>query len=313
MARDFRPTTLLTGASGQFGSYLLQQAQEAGLPLVAWSGRAHPPRFGFDLRPVPLAEPAAVTKAYRATPCPTVLHVAALSRIDQCAAQPDVAERVNVEGTRALANLARDHGARLVYVSTDLVFDGRQGHYRETDRPQPLSCYGRSKLAAERLVAELPGSLIVRISLLFGPSLTAQPSYFDRQIAALRAHEHLALYVDEWRTPLSLRTAAAALWQLATSDVTGVLHLGGPERLTRWEMGQRLAARLGTGAGGLVPARQPTNGAEPRPRDVSLNSSRWRALFPRSAWPAYEDALNEFGLVSSSRAHHHVPRDHHGV
>ena len=132
----------------------------------------------------------------------------------------------------------------------------------------------------------------MRISLLWGPSLGGRVSFFDTQLTALRQGQPLRLFSDEWRTALALSTAAAALLALAQSDFAGVLHLGGPERMNRLEMGQRLAACLGCNASCIVPTvRAAVSAPEPRPRDLSLDSSRWRALAPRCPWPGIEDAL----------------------
>ena len=136
-------------------------------------------------------------------------------------------------------------GTRLVFISTDLVFNGERGGYREEDEPAPLSVYGRSKRDAEAIVRASPNSVVVRLSLLYGPSLNGCPSFFDEQTVALRTGRNVTLFTDEWRTPLDLPTAARALAALAAADATGLLHIGGPERLSRYEMGLRLASSLG--------------------------------------------------------------------
>ncbi len=128
-----------------------------------------------------------------------------------------------------------------MYVSTDLVFDGEHAPYREDDPPAPLSVYGRSKAHAETALQAFPRIAIVRVSLLYGPSLTDRPTVLDRQRQAILAGEPLTLFDDEWRTPLDLPTAARALLAVAESDYTGILHVGGLERLSRLEMGERLA------------------------------------------------------------------------
>jgi dTDP-4-dehydrorhamnose reductase len=193
-----------------------------------------------------------------------------------------------------LARLASDSGARLVYVSTDLVFDGEKGNYREGDDVNPLSVYARSKCDAERAVLTYTRHVVVRLSLLFGPSVVGRASFFDEQITAFRAGRPVTLFADEWRTPLSLAVAADCLVALAASDCTGVLHLGGPERLSRLEMGRRLAARLGVDLALVVAgSREWAPAPEPRPRDTSLDSSRWRSLFPDRQWPAWDEALRE--------------------
>jgi len=207
------------------------------------------------------------------------------------------AQYVNAQATAILAELAEQAGARFLLVSTDLVFDGEKGWYREEDTPSPLSVYGRTKAAAETPVLSIPRSVVVRMSLLFGPSLIGRPYFFDDQVAALREGRPLPLFSDEWRTPLSLATAARALLAIGRSDVRGLLHLGGPERMSRLEMGQRLAVYLGVDASTMVAAlRSSMPAGEPRPRDTSLDCSRWRELFSAQPCPNWEQALTEMAI-----------------
>jgi dTDP-4-dehydrorhamnose reductase len=285
---------LVTGASGQLGSYLLRELGGRAAAVAAWSGTPRGDLFGVPLRPVDLADADALAVAFREARPAVVVHAGALARVGDCHRDPARAERVNARGTAVLAELAAEAGARLVYVSTDLVFDGERGGYGEEDPPAPLSVYGRSKAAAERAVLAVPGGSVVRVSLLFGPSLTGRSAFFGEQVAALRAGRPVTLFADEWRTPLSLGVAARALLDVALSDFTGLLHLGGPERLSRLGMGQRLAAVLGADPSAIVAVRrEQAPAAEPRPRDTSLNSSRWRELFPGHPWPTWEEALRE--------------------
>jgi dTDP-4-dehydrorhamnose reductase len=283
---------LVTGASGQLGGYLLREVRNQGLAAVAWSGSCAGERFGFPLHPVDLASPTAVAAAFAEARPTAVLHAGALASVSECFRQPERARRVNTEGAALLSRLAEATGARFVYISTDLVFDGERGGYREDDVPRPLSFYGRTKADAEQEMVRCPRATVVRLSLLFGPSVTHRLSFFDEQVAALRAGRPLPLFEDEWRTPLSLATAARALIAIARSDATDILHLGGPERMSRLEMGRRLAAFLGCDPSTIVPARRNAGApSEPRPRDTSLDSSRWRRLFPEHPWPSWEEAL----------------------
>jgi dTDP-4-dehydrorhamnose reductase len=246
---------------------------------------------------VDLADADAVASAFRQAQPTAVIHAGAVAIVAECLRDPRRAQQVNVHGSAILAELAAEAGARLLYVSTDLVFDGAKGWYREPDVPAPLSVYGRTKLEAERAVLAIPRSAVLRPSLLFGPTRVGRPSFFDQQLAALRERKPLTLFTDEWRTPLSLITAARALAALVRSDFCGLLHLGGPERLSRWEMGLRLATALHADPAVLVAkTREQVPSAEPRARDTSLNSSKWRELFPQLPWPSWPDTLHELGL-----------------
>ncbi len=289
---------LLTGASGQLGSYLLKHLRAMNRDVAAWSGSRTGELFGYPLLPVELARADAVRAAYRRCRPDIVIHAAALSSVAGCYKEPARAEAVNLNGTRILADLAAESGARLVYLSTDMVFDGVRGHYREDDEPAPQSIYARTKLAAENICLPFVGNAIVRLSLLYGPSLSGRPSFFDEQIEALKESRYLTLFVDEWRSPLGLAAAAQALVRLAESDCTGLVHLGGPERLSRWEMGKKLALYLGLRADCFIPAtREQCGGPEPRPRDVSLHCARWRALFPELPWPNFDRAIRDMDVA----------------
>jgi dTDP-4-dehydrorhamnose reductase len=283
---------LITGASGLLGAYLLREAgNQPG--VVAWSGP-----HGVSHRPVDLADASAIAAAFRSDRPDVVLHAAAMARVADCWRDPERACLVNNAATQTLARLAADAGARLVLVSTDLVFDGENGPYRETDPPSPVSVYGRTKQSAEEAALAAPRSAVVRVSLLYGPSLHGRLSFFDEQAAALRAGRPVALFRDEWRTPLDLVTAARALVAVAKSDFSGLLHVGGPERLSRLEMGLRLAAVLGVDPSLVVATdRAAAFAPEPRPRDVALDSSRWRAAFPDVSWPGWGEVIRGLPAV----------------
>jgi len=172
-------------------------------------------------------------------------------------------EETIVRGSANVALAAHRAGARLVHLSTDLVFDGEHGApYTEDDEPRPVMTYGQHKLEAERLVLRAhPDALVVRTSLLLGPP--------DGPQEALARRDDVEFYEDEIRTPIRVAELAPALLSLAKRGETGILHVAGPEALSRAE----LAARL---RGGPVrTARSPRTG---RARNVALDSSRARAL-----------------------------------
>ena len=283
---------LITGATGALGGYLLRELARAGDAVTAWSGSRAGEWFGVPVRPVDLANADAVARAFRECRPDAVVHAAAIAGVADCHRDPERARLVNARGSGLLAELAAAAGARLVLVSTDLVFDGQRGGYAEGDAPSPLSVYGRSKVEAEGAVLAQRRTAVARVSLLFGPTLSGRGSFFDQQVQALRAGKSITCFEDEWRTPLDLATAARVLVALARSDFEGLLHIGGPERLSRLEVGRRLAAYLGADPGLVVAARREQAAApEPRPRDTSLDSSRWRGLFPGQPWPSWQEAL----------------------
>ncbi len=292
---------LITGASGQLGAYLLRHLVRSNHHVVAWSGSRTDERYGVQLRPVNLNDSNTVKREFAVARPDVVIHAAAITNVAACHRDPIQANRINTQATAALAELCHGSGGRLLFTSTDLVFDGERGNYSESDAAIPLSIYGRTKLDAEKLALACPGAIAVRLSLLFGPSLIGQPSFFDDQVRSLRERRPVTLFTDEWRTPLSLGAAAHAIITLAESNLEGLFHLGGPERMSRFEMGRRLADFLGVDDAAIVAVeRAAITSPEPRPRDASLDSSKWRSLFPDTPWPSWTAALEQmFGIFRS--------------
>jgi dTDP-4-dehydrorhamnose reductase len=168
---------------------------------------------------------------------------------------------------------------RFLQVSTDLVFDGERAPYGESDPAAPISVYGRTKLAGERAAAEVLGErvCVARLALLYGPRATAQsrPSFVERLIERSSRGERVPLFEDELRTPLYVEDAASALARLLERPVIPrVVHLGGPDRCSRLEMGRKALAAFGVPEDRAEPKSRSLSGAKaPRPRDVSLSSS----------------------------------------
>jgi dTDP-4-dehydrorhamnose reductase len=170
------------------------------------------------------------------------------------------------DGAVFVARAAAATGARLVQVSTDLVFDGEKGApYEEEDEPAPLSDYGRAKADAERAVLEAcPAAAVVRTSLLYGG---AEPGPQER----LAGDPSAAFFTDEVRCPIQVGDLADALLELAGTDHAGLLHVAGADRLSRHEFAELLT-------GGPVRAASLADASEVRPRDCSLSIGRARAL-----------------------------------
>jgi dTDP-4-dehydrorhamnose reductase len=168
----------------------------------------------------------------------------------------------NVRGAYNVALAAHRVGARLIHLSSDLVFDGEQGApYTEDDEPRPVLEYGQQKLEAEQLVARVhPEAAIVRTSLLYGPP--------DGPQEALARRDDVEFHSDEIRSPVRVRDLAAALLELTGRDFAGILHIAGPEALSRTDFAERLR-------GAPVRSRRTPPG---RPRNVALDSSRARRL-----------------------------------
>lgn len=288
---------VVTGASGQLGAYVLGRLALGSHTVSAWSGNQTGQRSGIGLRPVDLTDVDATGEALAEVDPEVVLHLAAVSAADAVRRDPARARVVNVEATARLADWCDRHGRRLVYTSTDLVFSGRSPWNREDDPAVPVLAYGVSKFAGEAPVLAAGSGLVARVSLLFGPSRSGRASYFDRTVAALRRGEPQSFFGDEYRTPLDYGTAAEVLVRLAGMDVTGLIHVGGLERLSRYELMRRAAVTIGVDPGLVRSNRQgDADLPEPRPADVSLDTTRLAHVLPDLRRPTVEEALAAMGL-----------------
>jgi dTDP-4-dehydrorhamnose reductase len=284
---------LVTGAGGLLGGRLAACLHGRGFEVVALHRRAAPPA-GPRAIGVDLLDEGAIGRLLDAERPAGVLHAAALGRADRCQERPDEAHASNVVLPGRLARECATRGIRLVALSTDLVFAGDAAPFAETDAPLPLGVYGRTKREGERAVLEVfPNAAVARVALVYGRGHGGRGTASESVAWALREGRPVRLFRDEHRTPVDAESVADAAARLLAGTARGLFHLGGPERLSRYELGLRLARALGLPESGLVAASQGDYaGADPRPPDVSLDSRRARRELgwePRSV----ETALRE--------------------
>ncbi len=283
---------VVTGASGRLGSYLVDRLIARGHRVLAWSGETRGSRFGIELRPVDLTDEGQVARCLDEADPEAVIHAAAISSADAIYRDPTRGRAVNVEATRRMAGWAASRDRPILLTSTDLVFDGSRSWSREEDEAVPILGYGRTKREAEQFVLEAPRGIVARICLLFGPALGGNPGFYDIALAALARGEPRSFFEDEFRTPLDYATAAEIIARLIESDAKGLVHVGGRERLSRFDLMSRVAIVRGIDPGLIRPSRQAdASFLEPRPVNVSLDTTRLGSLFPDLEFPDLETAL----------------------
>ncbi len=264
----------ITGASGFLGRYLLKQAP-GGMQILAQYHHNPIPSTapGLEMLPVDLTNPD--WKEVLDFQPGAIIHTAALSLLDECEREPLLAEEINYHATVQLAEIARRTKARFIFVSTDQLFDGKKSLYSEGDPPIPLSVYGKTKAAAEKyLLAHLNNCVVARAALIYGKALHGKPTFTETMVNKLGNGQPVKLFVDEYRTPVLVQNLAAALWELAGSDFRGIIHLGGAQRVSRYEMGEILCRLFDFSTGLLIPTRLAELALPaPRPPDCSLDIS----------------------------------------
>jgi dTDP-4-dehydrorhamnose reductase len=287
---------LVTGAAGLLGGRLAQ-ILAARFEVVAGC-RDNPPPPGLPTAHLDLASPGGLGTVLETVAPEAVLHAAAIADPDRCEADPEGAFLVNTEATARLAAWCAGRGIPLVALSTDLVFGGDRAPYREDNPPDPISVYGRTKAAAEKAALEHhPRAAVARIALVAGCGHGARRTASEAVAQALVAARPARLYTDQVRTPIDDRSVADGVTKILERGLSGIFHLGGGERLSRFELGCRVASTLALPESLLVAVRsgeQPQKA--PRPRDVSLDSSKTAARLGWSPRPLGE-ALRESRLA----------------
>ena len=178
-----------------------------------------------------------------------------------------------------MAGLCSDAGIPFLFTSSDLVFDGLNPPYAEEDEPSPVSYYGEHKALAESGIKDrYPPSVICRMPLMFGEPGPIATSFIQPLIKAMTEENGVNLFVDEFRTPVSGKDAAQGL-MIALDNLPGIIHLGGPERISRYEFGKLVADTFKIRDAKLNACKQvEIKMAAARPPDVSLDSSKAMGL-----------------------------------
>jgi dTDP-4-dehydrorhamnose reductase len=253
----------ITGAGGLIGNYLVQTAPQFA---PRWRVRA------LTRDQLDFLDFDAIRREFQKDQPQLVIHCAAVSTIAGTEANPSLARRLNVEVTRQLAELAAE--VRLIFLSTDVVFDGRKGNYVESDAVNPLHLYGETKAAAERIVLANPRHTVVRTSINGGISRTGNRGFNEQIRHAWEAGQRMKLFTDEFRSAIPAVETARAVWELANKECPGLFHVAGAERLSRWQIGQLLARRFPELRANIEPASAKDFPGPPRALDTSLNIAK---------------------------------------
>ncbi len=271
---------LITGATGYLGhtiSPILAKTHEV------FAGYFNSPMETSGVTPIRLniIEKREIPKVLDRCHPDVIVHCAALTRPDYCENHPEETQLTNVEATAGIARECRRRNLKLIHISTDLVFDGTKGHYSEEDPVNGLNEYARSKIAAEQVVAtEAPESVILRVSVMYGPGNPRHPGFVGEILDRWRKHEPMAFFTDQFRTPtFSPQVADAIEGFLNRPELGGIFHLGGAERLSRYEFAVLVAQVTGADESLLKRARMADHpGPAKRPADCSLVSDKIRNL-----------------------------------
>ncbi|ACK64200.1 dTDP-4-dehydrorhamnose reductase [Rippkaea orientalis PCC 8801] len=266
---------LITGASGFLGWHLCQKAQQSWEVYGTYfNHKITIPNV--DLLKIDLTNFLDIKTCINQLKPDGIIHLAAASKPNYCQIYPQESAKINIEASVNIANLCSDLEIPCIFTSTDLVFDGLNAPYKETDPVSPISYYGEQKVKAEQqMLAIYPKTVVCRMPLMFGLASPTSASFIDFFINTLKEGKELSLFIDEFRTPVSSSTAADGLL-LALQKASGnILHLGGKERISRYQFGLLMAQVLGLPSHLITPCQQQdVPMAAPRSPDTSLDSSK---------------------------------------
>lgn len=241
---------LITGANGFLGFYLVRLLLEKGHTVIATGrGNCRLPFSNLDnftYSELDFTDPYAVHDVFEATNPEAVIHAGAMSKPDECEMDQMKAYLVNVEGTVHLLINAEELKAFFVFVSTDFVFDGKQGMYSEEDAPRPVNYYGRTKLEAEEAVKDYEhGWAIARTVLVYGKNHAGRGNILSIVKEKLEKGEEYNVVDDQQRTPTYVEDLAQGIVSIMEKKANGIFHLSGKDILTPYQMAVLTARHLG--------------------------------------------------------------------
>jgi dTDP-4-dehydrorhamnose reductase len=242
----FRTRILVTGANGLLGQALVRRLSGSPDHEVVATARNDDPRFDVpcEYTPMDVTTPDEVTAVVEDFAPDVVVNCAAVSDVAECDENRNRAWAVNARAVRTLAKQCRATDAHLVQVSSDFVFNGKNGPYDERARPDPVNYYGRTKLAGENVLREFDflDWAIVRTVLLYGTAKDLSRSNVVLWIIdQLSKGEVIHVVNDQWRTPTFAPDLADGIVRLVDREKTGIYHLSGREMVTIDELAQTVA------------------------------------------------------------------------
>ncbi|WP_342347633.1 SDR family oxidoreductase [uncultured Nitrospira sp.] len=269
---------LVTGGAGFLGNHLLRQAKN----FVAAGTLHHTPSTslpGVTFHVCDLQNPEEMRILLGRARPNVIIHTA-------CSEQGKGIEAI-VPAAGLLAMQTAERGIRFIHLSTDQVFDGTSAPYTEESPTNPINPYGHAKAQAEELIRSLnPQATIVRTSLLY--DLRTPDRQTTRLIESTKTGELYRLFVDELRCPIWVKNFAEVLLELATKDVPGILHLGGPESLNRWELGMGLLQHFGVTQTSNIQKGTIEESGLVRPKNLTMDSSRAERILQKPRFSLHD-------------------------
>jgi dTDP-4-dehydrorhamnose reductase len=267
---------LITGASGLLGSKIAEIAAEK---FNIYSGyNTHLAQYGEPVF-LDITEPKIVKQVFKLTSPDVVIHCAALTSVDYCERNPELAYHINVNGTKNITTYAENTDSYLIHVSTDYVFDGQNGDYKEHDQPNPINTYGKTKLESEKIIQESNiDCCIARTCVIYGDRPAAGKENFVLWIMnSLEEGKQVNIITDQIISPTYNRNLAEMLIEISHRRLRGIYHLAGASYLNRYVFSNMVAEEFNLNEELINPVTSSAmNWDAQRPKKSTLNTEKAR-------------------------------------
>ena len=283
---------LITGASGMLGANLALLAQQSGFEVLGWTNSRSLVNAPFASSPVDFADRLALARAFEHAHADALINCAAQANVDAAEQHPEHAFRVNADAAGDLARMAHEANLPMIHISSDAIFDGVSGNYLETDAPNPLNTYAKSKLAGEQAVARSnPTAAIARV-VFYGWSPTGTRSLAEFFYNNLKAGKPVNGFSDMLFSPLYVNHLAGLLLEMLQKRLSGVYHVFAPESLSKYDFGVRLAQEFGLDASLIQPiSARDSDLPTRRSLNLSMNTNKLQAALGKTL-PGVSEGLS---------------------
>ncbi len=272
---------LFTGGSGLLALNWAQAMRNRCIPILGLHERNVSLNQTFSKK-INLESVDKLMRILEDIKCQVVVNTAGLASVEQCESEPVLAHHVNVTIASNVARACANLGIKLVHISTDHLFSGEQAMVIESQPTAPINVYGKTKAEAEHRVSEInPEAMVIRTNF-YGWGTGYRESFSDMVIKELRLHHEITLFQDVSYTPILIEHAAKIVHDLLNLKVSGIFHVVGDDRISKYEFGLHIAEKFGLDSSKIVPGflvnqSQLTR----RPIDMSLSNSKVKNLLGR--------------------------------
>lgn len=263
----------VVGASGFLGSYVYDMCLRKGIQRAGSSTTSRPGLVRLDITRV-----EGIREAIEKSGADCVINCVAMTNVDECERNPELATSVNAKGAENLARVCSSAGIRLIHISTDSIFDGKTGSYSEESEPAPVNTYARTKIEGEKHVLSLANSFVIVRTNFYGLNPNGK-HFLNWILSSLREGREMTGFDDTIFNPLWVSDLAEFLIELASSSYCGILNCAGDERFTKYEFIRRVVSELGY-SDSIVKksSSDQITRAATRPKITTLSNKKMHAL-----------------------------------